>query len=106
MLRTQALAKLGVPANDSQNNSQSAADILKAESETYDIYINGDNTVRIEYVASDGKTYTQTPSGPVDTITADTGSGNDIIRVHNDPNHPNTVKVNFTASGTSVLLQP
>jgi Ca2+-binding RTX toxin-like protein len=104
VLRTQALAKLGVPADDSQSNSQSAADILKAESETYDIYINGDNTVRIEYVASDGKTYTQTPSGPVDTITADTGSGNDIIRVHNLA--PNTVKVNFTASGTSVLYDP
>lgn len=104
VLRTQALAKLGVQANDSQNNSQDAADILKAESETYDIYINGDNTVRIEYVASDGKTYTQTPSGPVDTITADTGSGNDIIRVHNLA--PNTVKVNFTASGTSVLYNP
>ncbi len=28
VLRTQALAKLGVPASDSQNNSQSAADIL------------------------------------------------------------------------------
>ena len=73
VLRTQALAKLGVVANNSQNNSQNAADILAAESETYDIYINGDNTVRIEYVASNGQTYTQTPSGPVDTITADTG---------------------------------
>ncbi|MBC9882178.1 LEPR-XLL domain-containing protein, partial [Bradyrhizobium sp. INPA01-394B] len=104
VLRTQALAKLGVPTGDSQSNSQSAADILKAESETYDIYINGDNTVRIEYVASDGKTYTQTPSGPVDTITADTGAGNDIIRVHNLA--PNSVKVNFTASGTSVLYDP
>ena len=104
VLRTQALAKLGVVANDSQNNSQNAADILAAESETYDIYINGDNTVRIEYVASNGQTYTQTPSGPVDTITADTGAGNDVIRIHNLA--PNTVKVNFTASGDSVLSNP
>ena len=75
-----------------------------AESETYDIYINGDNTVEIEYTASNGQVYTQTPSGPVDTITADTGSGNDIIRIHNLA--PNTVKVNFTGVGNSVLYNP
>ena len=102
--RTKALEKLGVPGQDSQTDSENAADILKAESETYDIYINGDNTVKIEYTASNGQVFDQTPSGPVDTIVADTGSGNDVINIHNLA--PNTVKVNFTASGNSVYYNP
>jgi Ca2+-binding RTX toxin-like protein len=84
----------GPPIN---NSPQSVADQLALSSDVYDITIDSGDKVTLNAYGA-----TQTFSGAVKYIVANTGSGNDVIHVHN--NAPNDVQVKFVGSGSSSTL--
>src|SRR5262249_27721873 len=96
--QTQTTNTNGSYSYDGDHGPASPDDQLAQSSETYDITIDANNMVTLHAYGA-----TQTFSGPVKYIVANTGSGNDTIHILN--NSPNDVRVNFVGAGSSSILK-
>ena len=85
------------PIGSDLSNPQDPAAVAAADSANYTIDIASDDHVVINYVNSKGDLETQTPTGPVSVIDANTGDGNDTLLINNDG--PDATLVDFSGSG-------
>ncbi len=95
----------GTETGTSLDNATGPDDVAAASATTYSIDVDGNNRVVIHYHnPKTGLDETQTPSGPVRLIKAQTGSGDNTININNTA--PNTVQVDFEGASGGKVYNP